>query len=194
MPTLAAAQFGALFENGGWVRSRREDRPVDHTGSPLPWVTYPAIHLLSDRTPKDVRVFEYGAGSSTLWWEARGATVVSCEHDVRWHEAISRQVNTAVVTFKALDDGYIDEPTNYQTYPIVIDGRRRVDCARVAARCLTDRGVIVWDNTDRSKYEPGLKFLLDSGFRGVDLRGAVPGPLQSSVTSIFYRSNNCLAL
>ena len=49
--------------------------------------------------------------------------------------------------------GYVEEPTRHELFDVVvIDGFRRNACSEVAARCLTDRGVIVWDNTDRAAH------------------------------------------
>lgn len=36
--------------------------------------------------PSDARVFEYGSGNSTLWWQAHAGEVVSVEHDRPWFE------------------------------------------------------------------------------------------------------------
>jgi len=47
---------------------------------------------------------------------------------------------------------------------IVIDGRRHEDCARSCVNALSDEGVAVWDNSERSEYENGKSFLEGGGF------------------------------
>lgn len=64
----------------GWTRSAIGGRAVDADGEPYPWLTYPAVQFLEGRIRAEFRVFEYGSGSSTLWWSRRVASVVSCDH------------------------------------------------------------------------------------------------------------------
>ena len=74
----------------GLLRSFRERRPVDAAGNPLPWVSYPAIHLLNERPRPDHTVFEFGAGYSTLYFAARCAAVTTVEHDREWFDEVAR--------------------------------------------------------------------------------------------------------
>lgn len=67
----------------GWTRAP-EDGPVAADGSPLPWITYPAIHVLAKLARPAMRVFEFGCGHSSLWWAARVAEVASIDHDEAW--------------------------------------------------------------------------------------------------------------
>ena len=83
LPLLA--RYGYLKESG-WLKSRNAGVPVDKQDRPLPWFTYPSIDFLKDRVSKEMDVFEYGAGNSTLWWADRVGQVVTCEHDENWYE------------------------------------------------------------------------------------------------------------
>ncbi len=40
-----------------------------------------------------MNVFEYGSGSSTLWWSKLGANVISVEHDEHWIAIINAYLN-----------------------------------------------------------------------------------------------------
>src|SRR5512143_3931277 len=97
-PATAGELIPAL-RDCGWVRSRRENRSVDVNGQPIPWMTYSAIEFLTRRVRKDLTVFEFGCGASTLWWAARVARVVSVEHDPGWANATAAQLppNATVV-------------------------------------------------------------------------------------------------
>lgn len=182
----------------GWYRSAKEGLPVDQSGRPVPWVTYPAIHLLKDRVPRDADVFEYGAGNSTLWWAERSQRVVACEHDSGWAER-SRQLapSNVRIVHRDLDDGtrYEECVLEHGKFDVVvIDGRKRVDCAGSALQALSARGVIVWDNSDREKYRSGFEFLSAHGLRQLDLWGLAPGIDHWGSTSIFYKDGNCLGI
>jgi len=50
----------------------------------LPWLTYDAIHYLTEHVGANLKVFEFGSGGSTLFWAERAAMCVSVEHDPSW--------------------------------------------------------------------------------------------------------------
>jgi len=163
---------------------------------PLPWFTYGAIHFLESRLMPGFRVFEWGSGGSTTWWSERAKEVVACEHDHTWYRRVASSVGANVtVVERALGEAYSGEIDAHGEFDIVvIDGRERVACAVHAIGSLTPHGVIVWDNSDRTKYEPGLKLLTDHGFRSVEFFGLGPVLAEPWGTSIFYRPSNCLGL
>ena len=92
------------------------------------------------------------------------------------------------------DGAYCRASTRYQSDVIVIDGRDRVNCAKACVAGLTDGGVIIWDNSDRPRYEEGYAFLKAQGFKRLDFAG--PGPVNFTpwMTSVFYRANNRLGI
>jgi hypothetical protein len=73
-----------FLQPSGWLRSQLEEAPVRADGAPLPWFTYGAIEFLHRVVRPGDHVFEYGAGYSTLWWQARVQRVCSVEHDAAW--------------------------------------------------------------------------------------------------------------
>ncbi len=223
-PRLSAAAGLALLgtrsalRDLGWFRSFAERRPVDAAGRPLPWFTYPAIALLTPRLAPSLRVFEYGAGGSTLWWSERVAAVWAVEHEPAWvAELAPRLPPHARVVLQKLDDG--------DAYPraaadqvsaaragvaragaaragadaslfdiVVIDGRRRNDCVASALEALAPAGVVIWDNSERPRYASGQQRLADAGFRRIDLHGMGPVNPWPWCTTIFYRDGNVLGL
>lgn len=60
--------FYTLAFDYGQLRTIREKRCIDKLGNPIPWYTYPAIEYLKTIDFSRKLVFEYGGGSSTLWW------------------------------------------------------------------------------------------------------------------------------
>jgi len=189
------------LDDSGWLSSAVEGRPVTRSGRPRPWICLPATRFLEERLPADARIFEWGSGSSTEWWAALGAFVQSCEHDAAWFDKVRSSLPAnAEVVLRPVDQGsgdaYVDAVRDGGPWDVVmIDGRRRVECAHAAAKCLTDSGVIVWDDTSRDEYEPGFRFLVEAGFARVDFHGLKPCSRVEHSTSIFYRSGrNVLSL
>lgn len=167
---------------------------MDADGAPIPWITYPAIRFLAGRVRPDYKVFEFGAGLSTLWWAERVSEVVSVEHDPRWHQIVSNRAPSNVRLLLADGDEYVRSASG-GTYDIVVnDGVRRPDCARHAIGSLAEGGVMVWDNTDEVADRTGHDFMDASGFRRIDFWGLAPLMVAESCTTIFYRPENCLGI
>jgi hypothetical protein len=194
----AIRRFSPPAEDG-WFRSRREGAAVDARGEPIPWYTYPAIEFLAPRVRTDMTVLEYGSGNSTLWWAKRAARVCSVEHDPSWAARLEGLLPENVTLRHVPLDPAGTYARSAQAFGlrfdvVAIDGRERVECARLAPEALTERGVVVFDNSDRPDYAEGYAALADRGFRRIDFVGmAAVEPLKTS-TSVFYRPGNCLAI
>ena len=68
------------LRDSGWLESAGAKLAL-RNGKPLPWFTYGAIAFLERVLPRDLALFEYGGGQSTLYWASRLARVVSVDHD-----------------------------------------------------------------------------------------------------------------
>lgn len=86
-PTLRAHRGCFRFSDAirsfpRWNRSvsRRIDPLLDRT----PWMVYPAIDFLETLIDKKSKVFEFGAGGSTLFFSNKVEELVSVEHDANW--------------------------------------------------------------------------------------------------------------
>lgn len=75
-----------------WLRSRHPDYLLKKR---IPWLVFDAIDHLAAFELKGRRVFEYGSGGSTLFWQTRGASVVSIEHDPTWFAAVRSRLAAA---------------------------------------------------------------------------------------------------
>ncbi len=64
-----------------WFQSRRQNYLLDHA---IPWLVFDAAEFLRANLSKDSRVFEYGSGSSTLFWATFDTHCTSIEHDGDW--------------------------------------------------------------------------------------------------------------
>ncbi len=137
----------------------------------LPWWPYLAIQFLETRLTKDMRVFEYGTGGSTVFFAERCKEVVSVEDDARWLKRVEEKLaqkglNNARIRHRPFD---FRRPANFRSSDylralnesgysiIIIDGqdwtfRERPECFRRAERFIRPDGVIVVD--DSWRYEP----------------------------------------
>ena len=71
------------LEPNGWFASLQQQQSIGKNG-PIPWITYPAIEMLKRIASAHSRVFEYGAGCSSIWWAMRTSEVISVEYDPGW--------------------------------------------------------------------------------------------------------------
>lgn len=165
-----------------------------------PWWGRSIVDLVKRHLNRSLYVFEWGTGNSTLFWSQYVKQVVSVEHDKEWYEKMKNVVSSNVVLkYHELEYGgeycrsILDENKEFDI--ILIDGRDRVGCALNAVMRLKEDGVIIWDNSDRERYESGYEFLKEQGFKQIEISGIVYGlPGKEEFTSIFYRENNFFGL
>ncbi|ODR92453.1 hypothetical protein [Sinorhizobium alkalisoli] len=202
-PDIPRDFFPKLIESArqmGWLESAKQHKPMTADGEPCPWYTYPMLHFLGTRHLGGLRVFEYGSGNSTLWWSRKATSVVSVEHDRAWFEMISRKTpdNVAYVYRELVPGGdYSTEVTRHQGAPfdvVVIDGRDRVNCARATMNLKARPSAIIWDNSERERYQEGYDLLTNSGYRRIDFDGFGPVNGRPWRTSVFYTPDNCLKI
>jgi hypothetical protein len=180
----------------GWDLSHRSGRPVDRTGAPVPWYTYPCRDFLERRLRSSFRVFEYGSGNSTLWYAGRVGNVTSVEHDADWAREVSaRAPDNVTIISEPPGPGYASSIGGRGPFEIVVvDGLQRPECADAAIDELSGDGVLVWDNSDWEEFREKLPSLKDRGFKELDLTGIGPINRDKWTTSILYRAGNCLDL
>ncbi|MEA3642382.1 MAG: class I SAM-dependent methyltransferase, partial [Lamprobacter sp.] len=170
-------------------------------GRPVPWVTYPFLHFLDKRIRSDFKVFEYGSGNSTLWLSAHVEKIVSVEHDAGWYQKMKAKMPANVeYLYHALEYGgaygqEISKDHYTGVFDIVfVDGRDRVNCLRNCLHALKQNGIVILDNAERTRYNPGSDHLLQHGFKRLDFIGMGPVNLEAWSTAVFYREKNCLGL
>jgi len=165
----------------------------DGNNKPLPWITYPCIEFLNRLDLKDCEVFEFGAGSSTLYWSGKVQAVTSVEKDKEWFDRIRDYMPSNCTLFHAgADVDYIRYINQHKKKfdIIIIDGAVRYPCAQEALNNISDRGFIVLDNTEW--YPNTAKFLTSAGYVQIDFIGFPPINAFPSTTSIFYKSSELI--
>jgi hypothetical protein len=181
----------------GWFRAFDNQQAVDANGSEIPWVTYSFIDFIKERLHKDLSIFEYGSGSSTLFYARRVRRVVSVEHDKDWFDKIahSNPANAEMIFTELRPDGEYSKkaaslPEKFDI--IIVDGRDRVNCCKYSIQALTPTGVLVLDDSERPDYNAARILLKAQGFKELSFSGISPGLFYLKATSVFYRAENCL--
>ena len=175
----------------------------------VPWWTFPAIDAV-DRwiaaRKGNVRVFEYGSGASTVWLARRASRVVSVEHDAGFAKIAGPMLALPNVELRVIEpvrgaassrapsgrSGYANCDFSADVYSIaegatrydvvIVDGRARAACLSRAWDCLDAGGLVVFDNSNRRRYQAALE---GTGGRVTRYRGWAPAlPYPSETTLI----------
>lgn len=183
----------------GWFQAFDRQQAVAANGDPIPWVTYAFIDFVTPRLLPQLRIFEYGSGSSTMFYAKRVKSVISVEHDRAWYEKIkdSKPANAELIYCDLQPNGAYAQQAATLNQPfdlIIVDGRDRVNCCRYALKALSPQGVLILDDSERDLYQPARDLMRDAGFRELSFSGISPGLFYRKATSVFYRSDNCLAI
>ena len=185
--------------NIGWFKAFDTQQAVNANGEALPWVTYSFIDFIKDRLNKKQKVFEYGSGSSTLFYAKRVDRVVSVEHDESWfNKILNTKPQNAEMIFTKLERGgeYSKKAAllGEKFDIIIVDGRDRVNCCKESIHALSSSGVMVLDDSERPEYNEARLFLKENGFKELSFSGISPGLFYLKATSVFYKTENCLGI
>lgn len=189
LPYKAFRLFVILFLQQGWLRSYLEQKSIGPRGQPIPWYTYASIEYFSTLDFQSSRIFEYGCGSSSIFWSNRSASVTAVENDPTWAARMRIQAPSNLVIIEAIDrHEYIQSPLRLgkRFDVIVIDGRFRHDCVAVAAEAVESNGMLILDNSDW--YPVACKSLREMGWQQIDFSGFGPINAYCTTTSMFIRS------
>jgi len=195
--TFLTTKESSYLKEVGWLKAIVADKPIDNEGKPLPWLPYPFIAFIEERLNKNLIMFEYGMGNSTLYFANYIQKLVSVEHDKEWYEIVNKNsFSNAELLYEEYkpDSSYCRKITERnEVFDIVlVDGRDRVNCVTHAVDKLSNTGVIILDNSDREKYAPAFEFLADKGFKNISFKGLASAHYMTSQTTVFYKENNCL--
>ncbi|MHA7969600.1 class I SAM-dependent methyltransferase [Rhizobium sp. CAU 1783] len=164
----------------------------------LPWISWPAIDFLKTFLTRDMSVFEYGSGGSTVFFSRRARDVTAVEHQPEWHAFFARNANpaNAVVRLRCVNigrpenaelDRYV-EALDRRYDVILVDGLDdvagaagaplRPRCFAHAARHVRSGGVVILDDAWRYDH-----LVLDQGAALKGRQSFVgPGPGRWGIT------------
>jgi hypothetical protein len=96
MPARDRKMFRLIKYYPPWRSSMAPGKSTLSEG--MPWITYDAISFLKKKLTKDMRVFEYGSGGSSVFFSCRTSEVISVEHDERWLERVKQYIDSREIT------------------------------------------------------------------------------------------------
>lgn len=202
---LERRQSSTVFR---WARSLFSIYDIDDmVHLDLPWWTLRAAQIVDQflRQRPHARVFEYGSGASTIFLARRAKTVESVEHDSAWWQRLRPVLQpftgancTLVEPHKSSSPEYASQKRGHRGLEfrdyvhsidrtagqfdlIVVDGRCRSRCLQAAAGRLAADGMIVFDNSGRSRYRAAIA---NSGLHAIrtwGLTAALPYPDQTTL-------------
>jgi predicted O-methyltransferase YrrM len=173
----------------------------------VPWWSFPAIDAVERwiaRRNGDVVAFEYGSGASTVWLARRCRRVVTVEHDRRFLSAVAPMLARDNIELRVIDPvrdvatpatpsgragyehadftAYVDAIADNGRYDlVVIDGRARSACLERARNFVKPDGLIVFDNSDRRRYQNAIGAVESSTTRYRGWAPALPYPSETSL-------------
>ena len=186
------------FVQRGWLKSYQLKKALAPDGQPIPWLTYAFLDFLAGRLHKGLKIYEYGAGNSTLFFANQVAAVRSIEHNEDWYRFIKNNLpeNVNISYIPLGDEAYQNAIlTEEHLFDVVlVDGRERVACIKNAVNKLTPGGVIILDDAEREKYQAAFTFMKSQGFRYLPFSGIAIGAIHDKCTVVFYKDQNCLGI
>lgn len=199
LKTLLSLKHSQYLVDVGWINSFELKTPIDRNNNPIPWVTYPFIEFIIPRLKKEMEVFEFGGGSSTIFYAKRVLSVTTVEHNLQWFEKLKSCVpdNVQLQHKILVEDGeysHFAANSEIKYDIIVVDGEDRNNCIKNSLIALKKDGVILLDDSERTEYAEAIGLLRSKSFKQLDFWGISPGYLNNKSTTVFYRPDNCLGI
>ena len=190
--------MGAVLKekNLGWYKSWEEEKPVDKNGHPEFWFNYPFISFLEKKLFKNLEIFEYCSGHSTIKFARYCQNIISIDNDPIWHNYLKNIApkNSTLILQEDLDLYPLEITKFKKKYDIiVIDGKRRNACSKLVLDYLKDEGVIIFDNLEKG-YQKSVDFFLNNDFKLLEFSGIAPLKNSVTISAIFYRKDNIVAI
>ena len=166
----------------GFLESSKNNIPVNDKNQIMPMYTYPCYEWLNSIDWTDSKVFEYGTGYSTTWWQNKNVAYHAVENNKQWYDMIKDNTN---IKYESNYNKYIESIYEYDFKfdVIVIDGVVRFDCIKPALEKIKDDGIIIFDNSD---WHKDSKEKLDkSDLIPIHFHGFKPLHVDSETTSCY---------
>lgn len=157
----------------------------------MPWIPYDAKKFLKSYLNKEMLVFEFGSGGSTLFFSKRVKKVISVEHDKNWFNLISNEIKNN--NFNNIEYNFINKMDKYHKiihkYPnnffdlIFIDGGIRNLCVKNSIQKVKKNGVLMLDNSEMPSFRDSRELL--KKYKRTDFVGIAPYYYRISQNSIW---------
>lgn len=194
---ISFRSFGYLLQTG-WFNSFKSGESVDADFKPIPWFTYSAIDFLKERLNNNLNILEFGIGNSTIFLAKRVKKVTSLEHSKEWYQKISGKVSAnveSIPTSSSSAQDYLQPLIEESKFDVIIvDGLFRNECIKASLKHLSEVGIIILDDSERTDYAEGISFLIKNGFRQINFSGIAPEIFFRKCTTVFYKDENCFSI
>lgn len=197
-----------LYKNS-WINSSKIGFSVDENFSSIPWYSFEAIEFLKTHLKPEHWVFEFGSGSSTIFYHNNCSKVVAIESNKSWFEIICEKIQGKVnsnndhfisknseifLLENAIDNFDYENFANIYSYKnnikfdfIVIDSLKRHLCTLKSLESLKSGGYLILDDSERPNYKKTIDFLEQNNFEHIIFSGIAPAQLKIKNTSFFLK-------
>ena len=125
-----------------------------------------------------MRVVEFGAGGSSIFFLTRGVRLTTIEHDEKWIKNVRKNVSRKLqnnwdyhlikpdneITNIPSPKSYLsplDQLSDSSIDLFLIDGRHRIESIKRAMDKIKPEGYLILDNCDRPEYSKSFELLTD---------------------------------
>lgn len=194
---LTFRDFGYLKELG-WFNCLKTGDHLNEKGEHIPELTYSFIKILDERLNRSMSVLEFGIGFSSIYYSKKSKKLLIFETSEEWAKKIGKQLedNSKIEMVTDLQDSINAVENLDEKYDMVIidsDPKVRNEFVEPALKALSERGVIIFDDSHRDEFRKGMEILENHpDYKKIDFYGISPGSFNERSTTVFYRTNNVL--
>ncbi|QOY85092.1 O-methyltransferase [Paludibaculum fermentans] len=119
-----------------------------------PWITSDAFRFLKKQVRPGMRVFEWGSGMSTLWYDQQGFEVHAVEDNAQWADIVRKKLRRGSLYHLSGQD-YVQKIGAFEKdyFDIItVDGRHRLACYRQLLERRRPGLIAIIDNTDKDRH------------------------------------------
>jgi hypothetical protein len=195
-----------------WSLSSKLGMAVDVEGNNIPWFSYSAIDFLQKycQQRQNLVVFEFGSGSSTLFFQRQKYHTFSLETSKIWFNIITQKLaliccgvwqenyfTNQQATVFLLENAY-QNAKYYQFLPqnfswqqqfdiILVDSLHRLQCVLHSINFLKPDGLLIVDDFERKNYHKISQHLLNNNFYQHNFIDLAVGQLKIKNTALFTK-------
>lgn len=145
------------------------------------YLTHPQYTLFTPNTTRylhtylkpGMKVFEWGAGRSTVFFAKHDVELTTIEDNAKWHQKVSQKLS--MQGFRRFEMKLVTNEQKYihaiDTYQdnyfdvVAVDGRERSDCLLTAIPKVKKNGLLILDDSQRERYLPVVNELNRRGWK-----------------------------